>query len=210
MTNENAQRTTTYIRDLFLPHDDALDGALQRAHAAGLRSIQVPPEVGRLLGILARAAGAKRILEIGTLGGYSAIHLARALPEEGRLITLELDSRHAEVARENLAAAGLAARVEVRLGPALDLLPSLAADNPFDLAFIDADKESYPAYLDWCLRLVRPGGLIVVDNVLRRGDAIDAMNRAAASDPRLEALILPVRDGADGILVGVVREQRQT
>src|SRR5258705_13624894 len=111
MTNENAQRTTTYIHDLFLPHDDALDGALQRAQAAGLRSIQVPPEVGRLLGILARAAGAKRILEIGTLGGYSAIHLARALPEEGRLITLEIDSRHAEVARENLAAAGLAARV---------------------------------------------------------------------------------------------------
>src|SRR6059036_3132704 len=107
---------------------------------------------GACLASWARAVGAKRILEIGTLGGYSAIHLARALPEEGRLITLEIDTRHAEVARENLLAAGLAARVEVRLGPALDLLPSLAADNPFDLAFIDADKESYPAYLDWCLR----------------------------------------------------------
>ena len=142
------------------------------------------------------------------------------MPEDGRLITLELDPRHAEVARENLAAAGLADRVEVRLGRALDLLPSLAAEAPFDLAFIDADKESYPAYLDWCLRLVRPGGLIVADNVLDRGrvvevqhgdprgGAIDAMNRAAASDPRLEALILPVRDGSDGILVGVVREQR--
>lgn len=210
MTNENSQRTTAYIRDLFLPPDDALDAALGRARAAGLRAIQVPPEVGRLLGILARAVGARRILEIGTLGGYSAIHLARALPADGRLITLELDPRHAEVARENLAAVGLAARVEVRLGPALDLLPSLATEAAFDLAFIDADKESYPAYLDWCLRLVRPGGLIVVDNVLRRGDAIDAMNQAAASDPRLEALILPVRDGADGILVGVVREQRHS
>jgi predicted O-methyltransferase YrrM len=206
MTNENTQSTTAYIRDLFLPNDDVLDAALQRAHEAGLRSIQVPPEVGRLLGILARVAGAKRILEIGTLGGYSAIHLARALPEDGRLITLELDPRHAEVARENLLAAGLSARVEVRLGRALDVLPSLAAEDPFDLAFIDADKESYPAYLDWCLRLVRPGGLIVIDNVLRRGDAVAAMNRAAASDPRFEALILPVRDGADGILVGVVRE----
>ena len=219
MPDESHQTITAYIRDVFLPHDDVLDAALQRAQAAGLRSIQVPPEVGRLLGILARAVGARRILEIGTLGGYSAIHLARALPEDGRLITLELDPRHAAVARENLAAAGLAARAEVRLGRALDLLPGCAAEAPFDLAFIDADKESYPAYLDWCLRLVRPGGLIVVDNVLdrgrvlpdawggQRGGAIDAMNRAAARDPRLEALILPTRDGADGVLVGVVRAQ---
>ena len=220
MPHESSQRITAYIRDLFLPQDDVLEAALRRAREAGLRSIQVPPEVGRLLGILAHAIGARRILEIGTLGGYSAIQLARALPEDGRLITLELDPRHAEVARENLEAAGLSARVEVRLGRALDLLPSLAAEAPFDLAFIDADKESYPAYLDWCLRLVRPGGLIVADNVLdrgrvvevaqadSRGGAIDAMNRAAASDPRLEALILPARDGSDGILVGVVREQR--
>ncbi len=142
------------------------------------------------------------------------LRLARALPEDGRLITLDLDPRHAEVARDNLEAAGLSARAEVCLGRALDVLPGLAAEAPFDLAFIDADKETYPAYLDWCLRLVRPGGLIVADNVLgygRGGDlrsgAMDAMNRAAASDPRLEALILPVRDGADGILVGVVREQ---
>jgi predicted O-methyltransferase YrrM len=208
MSNESSQRTSAYIRDLFLPHDDVLEAALRRAREAGLRSIQVPAELGRLLGILARAVGARRILEIGTLGGYSAIHLARALPEDGRLITLELDPRHAEVARENLEAAGLSTRAEVRLGRALDVLPSLAAETPFDLAFIDADKETYPAYLDWCLRLVRPGGLIVADNVLRTGGAVDTMNRAAASDPRLEALILPMRDGADGILVGVVREQR--
>jgi predicted O-methyltransferase YrrM len=222
MPDESSQQITAYIRDLFLPHDEVLEGALRRAQEAGLRSIQVPAEVGRLLGILARAIGARRILEIGTLGGYSAIHLARALPEDGRLITLELDPHHAEVARENLEAAGLSSRVEVRLGRALDVLPSLTAEAPFDLAFIDADKESYPAYLDWCLRLVRPGGLIVADNVLGRGrgggagqpgsrggGSIDAMNRAAASDPRFEAIILPVRDGSDGILVGVVREQHQ-
>ncbi len=111
MPDENSQRITTYIRDLFLPQDDVLEVALRRAREAGLRSIQVPPEVGRLLGILAHAIGARRILEIGTLGGYSAIQMARALPEDGRLITLELDPRHAEVARDNLAAAGLSARV---------------------------------------------------------------------------------------------------
>ena len=173
MPNESSERITAYIRDLFLPHDEVLEAALRRAREAGLRSIQVPPEVGHLLGILARAVGARRILEIGTLGGYSAIHLARALPEDGRLITLELDPRHAEVTRENLAA-GLSARVEVCLGRALDVLPSLATEAPFDLAFIDADKETYPAYLDWCLRLVHPGGLIVADNVLDRGRVVDA------------------------------------
>ena len=209
MPDDHQQTDAAYIRDLFLPHDDVLDAALRRAQAAGLRSIQVSPEIGRLLGILARAAGARRILEIGALGGYSAIHLARALPDDGRLISLELDPRHVAVARENLASAGLAGRAEIRQGRALDLLPGLTGEAPFDLAFIDADKESYPAYLDWCLRLVRIGGLIAVDNVLGRGGryggAIDAMNRAAAGDPRLEALIMPARDGTDGLLIGVVR-----
>jgi predicted O-methyltransferase YrrM len=207
MADERAERNIAYVRELFLPHDEVLEAALRRASEAGLRSIQVPPEGGRLLGILARTVGARRILEIGTLGGYSAIHLARALPEDGRLITLELDPHHAEVARENLHAAGLADRVEVRLGPALDTLPDLAAEAPFDLAFIDADKESYPAYLDWCLRLVRPGGLIVADNALDlNAGQIDVMNRAAAGNPRLDALILPVRYGSGGMLVAVVRE----
>src|SRR5690349_5266200 len=158
-----------YIRDLFLAPDPQLEAALQRAAAAGLRSIQVPPELGRLLGILVQATGARRVLEIGTLGGYSAIHLARGLPADGRLISLELDERHAQVARENLSEAGLGDRAEVRVGAALDLLPALSADPPFDLAFIDADKESYPAYLEWCMRLVRPGGMIVVANVLSHG-----------------------------------------
>jgi caffeoyl-CoA O-methyltransferase len=208
----------SYIRDLFLPPDPQLEAALQRATAAGLRSIQVPPELGRLLGILVQATGARRVLEIGTLGGYSAIHLARALPTDGRLISLEIDDRHAQVARENLAHAGLANRAEVRVGAALDLLPALSAEAPFDMAFIDADKESYPAYLDWCLRLVRPGGMIVVDNVLSRSGivspsadddagtrAIAAMNEAAARDPRLDAMIVPARDGRDGVLLAVVR-----
>ncbi len=210
MSNNSLDAAVAYVGELFLPHDEVLEGALRRAREAGLRSIQVPPEAGKLLGILARAVGARRILEIGTLGGYSAIHLARALPEDGRLITLEIDPRHAEVARQNLEAAGLSDRVEVRLGRALDVLPTLVAEGPFDLAFIDADKETYPAYLDWSLRLVRPGGLIVADNALAgSGGPIDAMNRAAAGDPRLDALIVPSRYGGGGMLVAAVREQHQ-
>jgi predicted O-methyltransferase YrrM len=209
----------SYIRDLFLPPDSQLEAALQRAAAAGLRSIQVSPEIGRLLGILVQATGARRVLEIGTLGGYSAIHLARALPADGQLISLEIDDRHAQVARENLAYAGLADRAEVRVGAALDLLPTLTADAPFDLAFIDANKDAYPAYLDWCIRLVRPGGMIIVDNVLSRrgvmpsvaedaeGRAIAAMNEAAAHDPRLNAIIVPARDGRDGLLLAVVQAE---
>lgn len=209
----------SYIRDLFLPPDPQLEAALQRAAAAGLRSIQVSPEIGRLLGILVQAVGGRRVLEIGTLGGYSAIHLARALPTDGHLISLEIDERHARVARENLSDAGLSERAEVRVGAALDLLPALSAVAPFDLAFIDADKESYPAYLDWCLRLVRQGGVIVVDNVLSRrgvmppaaddagGQGIAALNEAAAHDPRLDAIIVQAHDGRDGVLLAVVRAE---
>ena len=209
----------TYIRDLFLPPDPQLEAALQRAADAGLRSIQVPPELGRLLGILVQTTGARRVLEIGTLGGYSAIHLARSLPADGRFISLELDQHHAQVARQNLLAAGLAERAEVRVGAALDLLPTLSAEPPFDLAFIDANKDDYPAYLEWCTRLVRPGGMIIVDNVLSRSGillsnaqdeesrAIAAMNTAAAHDPRLDAIILPAREGRDGVLLAVVRSE---
>jgi predicted O-methyltransferase YrrM len=208
----------TYIRELFLAPDPILETALRRAQEANLPAIQVPAETGKLLTILARTAGARRILEIGALGGYSGIHLARALPSDGRLISLEFSSVHAEIARENLAQAGLADRAEVRLGKAIDLLPKLAEEEPFDLAFIDADKPSYPAYLEWCLRLVRPGGLILADNALSNGRvadagntdegvrAIDKMNRAAAANPRLDAIILPNRDGKDGLLIAFVRE----
>jgi predicted O-methyltransferase YrrM len=218
MSDESNRQINAYIGELFLRRDDILEAALQRAQETNLHPIQVPPELGRLLGILVRAVGACRVLELGTLGGYSAIHLARALPAGGRLLSLEVDPRHAAVARENLERAGLADRTEVRVGSALDLLPSLAGGEPFDFAFIDADKTSYPAYFDWCLRLVRPGGLIVADNVLRgvtaeerQNDegarAVDAMNRAAAADPRLDAIILPVRDGRDGVLIAAVRDQ---
>ena len=206
----------TYIRDLFLAPDAVLDATLARARDANLPTIQVPPEVGRLLTILARSVHARRILEIGALGGYSGIHLARALPEDGRLISLEASGTHAAIARENLANAGLASRTEVRLGRAIDLLPALASEEKFDFAFIDADKPSYPAYLEWCLRLVRPGGLIVADNALFQGRvadpnnldegvrAIDAMNRSAAANPRLDAIILPTRGGQDGLLIAFI------
>jgi caffeoyl-CoA O-methyltransferase len=157
------------------------------------------------------------VLELGTLGGYSAIWMARALPADGRLISLEVNPHYAEVARANLARAGVAERVEVRVGQALDLLPAVTTEAPFDLAFIDADKVSYPAYLEWTVRLVRPGGLIVADNVLRGGAvigpspadedarAIHEFNRRAAAHPRLDAIILPNRGGRDGVLIAAVR-----
>ncbi len=160
--------------------DEALAHALALSAQAGLPAIQVAPNQGRLLGILARAIGARRILEVGTLGGYSAIHLARALPVGGRLVTLELEERHAQVARAAIAHAGLAERVEVRVGRALDALPRLVQEGagPFDLVFIDADKPSSPDYMAWALRLTRPGSMIIVDNVVRGG----AVAEAASTD----------------------------
>jgi predicted O-methyltransferase YrrM len=171
-----------YISDLLVPSDPALDAALEASAAAGLPQINVTPSQGKLLHVLARMQGARRILEIGTLGGYSTIWLARALPDEGRLITLEADPRHAEVAGANLARAGLAEIVDVRLGPALDTLPGLVAEGPFDLFFIDADKPNNPAYFSWALRLSRPGSVIIVDNVVRGGAVADAAN----DDPRVQ------------------------
>jgi caffeoyl-CoA O-methyltransferase len=215
--DDNDDRIDAYIRELFIPDDDALRGATSAMQAAGLPTIQVPPPLGRLLGILVRAVGARRVLELGTLGGYSAIWMARALPADGRLISLEVNPHHAEVARANLARAGVAGRVEVRVGKALDLLPAVTVEAPFDLAFIDADKVSYPAYLEWAVRLVRPGGLLVADNALRGGAVIDPspddedaraiheFNRRAAAHPRLDAIILPNRGGRDGILIAAVR-----
>ena len=166
-----------YLTDLLVPADPVLDAALADSEAAGLPSIQVAPNQGKMLALLARSAGARRILEIGTLGGYSTLWLARGLPTNGtgRIVTLEFEPRHAEVARANIARAGFAASIEVRVGPALELLPNLAAEGgpPFDLIFIDADKDNYPGYLDWSLRLSRPGTLIVADNVIRGGMVAD-------------------------------------
>lgn len=175
-----------YVGDLLAPADPALDAALKASEAAGLPSIQVAANQGKLLHLLARLQGARTILEIGTLGGYSTIWLARALPSDGRLITLELDPKHAQVARENIARAGLAERVEVRIGPASEMLAGLAAEGggPFDLIFIDADKEGYPDYLGWALKLSRPGSLIVADNVVRGGAVVDP----SSSDPRVQAV----------------------
>jgi predicted O-methyltransferase YrrM len=172
-----------YIADHLLPADPVLDAALRASREAGLTRGAIAPNQGKLLEILARVQGARSILELGTLGGYSTICLARALPGGGRLISLEADPRHAEVARANIANAGLAGVVEVRVGPALQTLPQLADEGagPFDLIFIDADKPNNPGYLDWSLRLSRPGTLIIADNVVRAGLILDP----DGSDPRL-------------------------
>jgi len=175
-----------YITDLLLEPDPALDAALESSAAAGLPSIQVSAAHGKMLHLLARAIGARRILEIGTLGGYSAIWLGRALPKDGRLLTLERDPKHAEVARANLERAGLAKVAEVRIGRAVDSLRKLAAEggDRFDLVFIDADKPSYPDYLEWSLKLSRRGTVIVADNVVRGGAVIDP----SSDDPNVQGM----------------------
>jgi predicted O-methyltransferase YrrM len=167
-----------YLEEKLVQSDAALEAALAASDKAGLPAIAVSPSHGKLLWILARLVNAKRILEVGTLGGYSAIWLARALPADGRLITLEAVDKHAQVARANLARAGLEKKVEIRVGQALDTLPTL--QGPFDLSFIDADKQSNPEYFAWALKLSRPGSLIVVDNVVRDGKVIDARSRDAS------------------------------
>jgi predicted O-methyltransferase YrrM len=164
-----------YLAGALLASDKALDDALQACEAAGLPPIQVSPTQGKLLMLLAQIQGARLILEIGTLGGYSTIWLARGLKADGRIVTIEYDRHHAEVARSNIARAGLAGMVDLRAGRALDVLPQVAAEalGPFDIAFIDADKKNIPEYFTWALRLSRPGSLIIVDNVVRDGEVID-------------------------------------
>ena len=208
----------TYIRGLCILADPVLDSFEQDVAAANMPAIQVPAELGKLLGMLVRIAGARRVLEIGTLGGYSAAWIARALPPDGRVVTLEKSTKHAAFARAFVDRAGIGDKVEIVIGAALETLPSLLEreDPTFDMAFIDADKASYPAYLDWALRLVRTGGVIVGDNVLRGGKVMEPgddadlkglaeFNRHAASSPLLDTLIIPNRNGQDGILVAVVK-----
>jgi predicted O-methyltransferase YrrM len=187
-TEEQANRrlwtaVDRYISDRLLRPDRALDGALEASAEAGLPAIAVSPNQGKLLYLLARIQGARTILELGTLGGFSTIWLARALPPDGSLLTLEVDPKYAEVAGENIARAGLADLVEQRVGPALEALAQLAAENrgPFDLIFIDADKQSIPEYFQWALRLARRGSVIVTDNVVRDGSLLDA----GSEDPRV-------------------------
>jgi predicted O-methyltransferase YrrM len=172
-----------YITDLLVPEVQALDAAIAASAAAGLPPIAVTPNQGKLLGLLARVQGARTILELGTLGGYSTIWLARALPAGGRLVTLEAQAEYAEIARANIAHAGLAETVELRVGPALQTLPQLVNEGagPFDLIFIDADKKNNPGYFDWSLKLSRPGTLIITDNVIRDGAILDP----DADDPTL-------------------------
>jgi predicted O-methyltransferase YrrM len=187
MTQELWDAVDGYYSGLLVGEDAALDAALEASDAAGLPQIAVSPNQGKLLNLIARTRGVRRILEVGTLGGYSTIWLARALPADGRLITLEYEPKHAEVARANLARAGLADRTEVRVGAALDTLPTLK--GPFDLVFIDADKPNNPGYLRWALRLTRPGSVIIVDNVVRGGRVADPDN----TDPA----VLGTRELAD-------------
>jgi|SRR5215218_479637 len=206
-----------YVEELFAPQDEALDAALQESRRAGLPEIQVSPNEGKLLQLLAEMVGARRILEVGTLGGYSAIHFGRALPEDGTLISLEIDERHAQVARKNVERAGLKGRVEIRVGDARELLAELAENEeaPFDLVFIDADKEGYPEYLEWALRLSRPGSLILGDNTIRGGSVLDPrdgsaratqeFNERIARDPHLSAIVLPIlRERIDGLAIARV------
>ena len=220
MTQEQWTAVDRYFTDLLVPPDPALDAALRASGAAGLPPINVAPNQGKLLQLLATIQGARSILEIGTLGGYSTIWLARALPAGGRLITLEADPTHAEVARANIAGAGLADVVEVRLGRALETLPRLAAEGrgPFDLIFIDADKPSTPDYFAWALKLARRGSLIVVDNVVRGGAVIDAasddagvrgvrrFNELLAAEPRVSATAIQTvgSKGYDGLVIALV------
>ena len=206
-----------YVECLFAPPDEVLEAALRESRRAGLPEINVSPNEGRLLQLFAELVGARRILEIGTLGGYSAIHFARVLPEDGTLISLELEERHAEVARANVERAGLAHRVEVQVGDARELLAALAENDagPFDLVFIDADKEGYPEYLEWAMHLSRPGSLVLADNTVRGGSVLDPQDGSAratrefnereAEDPRLSGIVLPlIRERIDGITIARV------
>ena len=186
MTQERWNAVDGYIGDLFVGSDDVLEAALVASREAGLPPINVAPNQGKFLMLLARALGARWILEVGTLGGYSTIWLARALPSGGRVVTLEVDPGNADVARRNFDRAGLADVVDVRVGPAQDTLPALIAENrePFDLIFIDADKQSYPEYLGWSLELSRAGTVIIADNVVRDGAVIDV----ATEDPNIQGI----------------------
>ncbi|MGA9874599.1 MAG: O-methyltransferase [Solirubrobacteraceae bacterium] len=214
-----------YIDEYLLPADPVLDAAIAASDAAGLPPIAITPNQGKLLELLVRIHGARTILELGTLGGYSTIWLARAIPEDGGLVTLERDPHYAEVARANIASAGLSQAVQIRIGPALQTLAALHAEGtgPFDLIFIDADKQNNPGYLEWSLKLSRPGTLIIADNVVRGGAILDPNGNdpqlgdsgvqgvrrfyeMLASDPRVNATVVQTvgAKGHDGFALAVV------
>jgi predicted O-methyltransferase YrrM len=209
-----------YVTDTVVGEDALLRAAAAATLEAGLPNISVTPSQGKLLHILARVRGARRVLEIGTLAAYSTIWLARAVGPSGRVITLESDARHADVARGNLARAGLDAIVDVRVGKALETLPDVVPDAPFDLIFIDADKPSVPEYFQWALRLSKPGSVIIVDNVVREGALIDRDNTDAsvigvrrlhemlATESRVSATTIQTVGGKghDGFTIALVNE----
>ena len=210
----------TYLSDLFAAHDEQLNAALKANRKAKLPAIDVSPLQGKFLQFLIHVTQAKRVLEIGLLGGYSTMWMARALPRTGRIVSLEFSPRHAEVASANLKRAGLLKKVDIRVGPALDSLPVLAKERggPFDLVFIDADKDNNPHYLEWAIKLSRRGSIIVIDNVARHGKVIEAKNPAGdiqgtrrclkmmATNPRLSAFAMQTvgLKGLDGFAGAVV------
>ena len=217
---QTAQSIDNYIEALFVPADPVLEANVERATAAGLPAIQVTPNQGKFLYLLVKIAGARRVLEVGTLGGYSTTWMARALPEGGRLITLEYSPKHAEVATANLTAAGLAEVVEVRVGDAAVSLQAMidAGEAPFDFIFLDADKSGYVKYLELVMQLSRSGTVILADNIIRNGvvmednptEAYDIgakqYNAVLAADDRLESLALPMfKDKIDGIAISRVK-----
>lgn len=220
MSEQTWTAVDDYFTEALIPADPVLDAARARSAAEGLPDIAVSPTQGALLNLIARIHGARRILEVGTLGGYSTIWLARALPADGTLLSLEIDPHHARVARENLEAAGLARKAQVRVGPAGESLAALAEEGaePFDLVFIDADKPSNSLYMQWALRLSRPGAVIVVDNVVRGGKVVDPDSGDAnvqgvrrlvdliAAQPRLTSTAIQTTGvkGYDGFILALV------
>jgi predicted O-methyltransferase YrrM len=220
MNEERSRAVDAYFSQTIVKPDSALEAALKANAAAGLPSIDVSAAQGKMLTLIARMAGARKALEIGTLGGYSTICIARGLAGDGRLVTIEASDKHARVARANIARAGLDKMVDVRVGAALDILPKVEAETlgPFDFIFIDADKANNPNYLDWALRLSRPGTAIIVDNVVRDGRIADAASKdpdvtgtrrmfeMMARDPRLEATAIQTvgAKGWDGFALAIV------
>jgi len=220
MPQELYTAVDNFLSTSLVPSDPVLDAVLKSHLDAGLPPIAVTPTLGKFLNLIARSIGAKQILEIGTLGGYSTIWLARALPPTGRLITLEFDPKHAEVARKNFQHAGLANVIEIHIGKALDTLPRVAAAHsmPFDLIFIDADKQNNPGYFAWALKLSRPGTIIIIDNVVRDGAILNAASDSPdirgirqlfvdlASEPRVQATAIQTVDakGHDGFVLALV------
>ncbi|HZZ20171.1 MAG TPA: O-methyltransferase [Opitutaceae bacterium] len=220
MSKDQWTAVDQYIGEVLLKDDPTFEFALKNSDAAGLPAIQVSPAQGKLLQLLVQSTGARRVLEVGTLGGYSTLWMARALPADGKLITLEFDPKHAEVARANIRQAALAPSIEVRVGDAKQTLPAIAAESAaaFDFIFIDADKSGYPEYFKWALKLSKPGTVIIADNVVRNGGIADAastdasvigvrrMNELVAAESRVSATAIQTvgSKGYDGFMIARV------